>query len=92
MFRCEVSARKVLPVIRRELALLYSKQGRGTCEIAGILRTSPAAVSQYISGKRGKIKLNRRELAELKKVAEGGAIDQDDICRLCKTITGRLSV
>jgi predicted transcriptional regulator len=92
MFRCEVSARKVLPVIRCEMAKMLKKQGKKTCEIAKLLDTTPAAISQYLSGKRGQIDLTKSEMVAIKQVVERGDFTRETICQLCRQITGRVYV
>ena len=92
MFKCEVSARKVLPIIRKELALAMKEQGMKTGEIAKILETSPAAISQYISGKRGHLNLVKSELKKIHKMAEKSTIKHKEICELCKEVTTRIKL
>ncbi|HDR53148.1 MAG TPA: XRE family transcriptional regulator [archaeon] len=92
MFKCEVSARTVLPILRRELAVILKDRGLKTGEIAEILETTPAAVSQYISGKRGKLALSDEEFRQLKKLADKKKLAHSDICNLCRTVTKRLEL
>ncbi len=92
MFKCEVSARKVLPIIRKELAVAMKARGKKTGEIAKLLDTTPAAISQYISGKRGHFSLSKSELKKICKIADKSKIKQKEICELCKEITNRIKV
>ena len=79
-------------MLRREFAFILKKKGKKTGEIAKILETTPAAVSQYLSGKRGKNQLNSQEKDEIKKLTELDEIPQEKICELCKKITRRMNV
>ncbi len=88
MFRCEFSARFVLPRIRVALARELRARGFSVTEIAKMLETSPAAVSQYLSGKRGKdvppqFKEDVRRLAE--RLAAGEDVSKE-LCDLCNRI------
>jgi predicted transcriptional regulator len=53
MLPCKEVHWKILPAVSRELALCLEEAGVGRARIARELGTTPAAVSQYISGKRG---------------------------------------
>ncbi|WP_406660103.1 helix-turn-helix domain-containing protein [Methanolobus sp. ZRKC3] len=51
---CEIMVQKVLPAIRAEIArIIISEHGRTQQEAAEVLDLSRAAVSQYLSAKRG---------------------------------------
>ncbi len=50
---CEIVVQKVLPAIRAELARLMIEEGLPQQQVANRLGLSKAAVSQYISAKRG---------------------------------------
>jgi hypothetical protein len=50
----EIEVYYLLPAIRRELAKSLKKLGKDQKTIAEYLGVTPAAISQYISGKRGK--------------------------------------
>ncbi len=60
MLPCSEVHWKILPAVSRELALCLEKANVGRAAIASALGTTPAAVSQYISGKRGGAKINRK--------------------------------
>src|SRR5438094_10643589 len=45
----------IVPVIRARLALSLKRQGLRVTEIAAALNTTPAAVVQYLKGKRGRL-------------------------------------
>jgi predicted transcriptional regulator len=49
----EVEVFYILPAIRRELSIALKEQGKSQKEIAQLLGVTEAAVSQYISAKRG---------------------------------------
>ena len=61
---------KILPAICRELAVALEKEGVPRSRIAGALGTTGAAVSQYISGKRGGERLNAKAVAACRKLAK----------------------
>jgi predicted transcriptional regulator len=75
MLPCSEVHWKILPSVCSQLALCMEKENVGRARIAAALGTSEAAVSQYISGKRGAGKLPakaKRECALLaKKYASG---------------------
>ncbi|MBR9680761.1 MAG: hypothetical protein GOU98_02965 [Candidatus Altiarchaeota archaeon] len=95
MMKCEMSSRKVLPAIRRALVTELSKTGKKQNEIARMLHITPAAVTQYIKGKRAKVKLNEKELegvVELAKISlEAGELEEKNICKLCDEVGKRLA-
>jgi predicted transcriptional regulator len=49
---------KILPAISRELAVSMGREGLTQREIAVMLGTTSAAISQYMSGKRGSVSLS----------------------------------
>lgn len=85
---CEIITWYVLPVIRKELAVLLVKNHRmSQKEAASLLGVTDAAISQYLSKKRG----NAIFCIENKDVFEqsaqrivNGASAKDEICHLCK--------
>jgi predicted transcriptional regulator len=50
----EIEVYYLLPAIRRELAKALKKKGSDQKTVAALLGVTPAAISQYLSGKRGK--------------------------------------
>lgn len=88
---CEYIVWNGLPIIRRGLAkAMTDKYGLSQKEAAEKLGISTAAVSQYLSGKRGKRDVNNNEIInEIEISAEriityGNGIVTTEICRLCK--------
>ena len=68
---CEIIVWKLLPVLRKELAKEMKELGISQKEIAQRLGVTPAAVSQYITAKRGKdLDLNDEFKAEIKASAK----------------------
>ena len=57
MLPCKEVHWTILPSVSRELAVMLEKENVPRKRIASALGTTPAAVSQYISGKRGRKKL-----------------------------------
>src|SRR5690242_5515936 len=45
----------MIPVVRARLALSLKRQGLRVTEIATTLNTTPAAIVQYLKGKRGRL-------------------------------------
>ena len=91
---CETYVWKVLPCIRRELAVSLTKYGLSQKEIAGKIGVTRAAVSQYFSDKRGCYvsfsEVMREEIdISVKKIYEGGDVI-GEICRLCCIAKGSL--
>ena len=82
---------KILPAISRELAECLEKEKVTRTRIAEVIGTSPAAISQYISGKRGGMKLPKdaadacRTLA--KKIASGKLKDSSINTEIAKILS-----
>lgn len=85
---CEVITWYVLPVIRRELATtLVKEHGITQKKTAELLGLTDAAISQYVSKKRGKIDLGGLGKGEFETSAQrilDGKPVNEEICRLCK--------
>ena len=91
---CEIMVQKVLPAIRVEISrLLMQEHGLQQQDIAKRLGVSKAAVSQYVSSKRGAdtdFFDNAKE--EIKEFAESVALNEDtsnltaDFCNICKIL------
>ena len=88
---CEYIVWKGLPIIRKEIAkILIDKYGLNQKETAEKLGISYAAVSQYLSGKRGKIEiidaeiLNEIDISAEKILKSVNDVTVTEICRLCK--------
>ncbi len=94
MMSCEVSSRRILPAIRKELVAVLVKMGKKQNEVARMLHITPAAVTQYLKGKRAKISLTREEKSEVMKIASNGmkkgSVKEKDICHLCERMQSRL--
>jgi predicted transcriptional regulator len=87
---CEYMQWQGLPIIRKELVKsLINNYGFNQKETAEILGVTPAAVSQYLHKKRGKINIiNNEILEEINISAEriknrGPSIVISEICRIC---------
>jgi len=88
---CEYIVWNGLPIIRRGIVkVMISKHGLSQKEAAEKLGISTAAVSQYLSGKRGREDITDRDtLNEVNISAEriitfGNGVVASEICRLCK--------
>jgi len=95
MMECEVSSRKILPAIRKELVIELLNLNKKQNEIAEILNVTPAAINQYLKGKRAKIELTSDEKKIVKTLAKL-IVNKDEknekqLCSLCKKVTKRLN-
>ncbi|MCX8174609.1 MAG: hypothetical protein N3E51_00175 [Candidatus Micrarchaeota archaeon] len=77
MLPCSQVHWKILPAICRQLAISLEKEKISRKRIAALLGTTPAAISQYLSGKRGGSPLGKKArdrcAALAKKMAAGKA-------------------
>jgi predicted transcriptional regulator len=93
---CEYIVWNGLPIIRKEIAVsMINDYGLSQNESAEKLGISPAAVSQYLSGKRGKMKVVDKEVYKEINISAERIIQQEDeilvseSCRLCKIFTSK---
>ncbi len=93
---CEYMMWNGLPVIRKEIAeSMINDFGLNQKEAANKLGVTPAAVCQYLSKKRGKLKITNEEvLTEINKSAEviiqrDGEAVISETCRICKIIMAK---
>ena len=91
---CEYMVWNGLPAIRKEIAeSMINVYGLSQRETAEKLCISPAAVSQYLSGKRGKVLVIDEEVSKeinisAKRIIQLGAEALvPETCRLCKIFT-----
>ena len=90
---CEFMMWNGLPVIRREIAESMIKDyGLTQKEAAKKLGVTPAAVCQYLSKKRGKIKILDKKILEEIRISAGRIIQNEkmvvtsETCRICKIL------
>lgn len=90
---CELIFWNGLPTIRKELAeSLVHQHDFNQKETAEALGITPAAVSQYLSKKRGKVKIvNKKILKEINESAEiikenGKDSVVTETCRICRIL------
>ena len=91
---CEIMVQKVLPAIRAEIArIIISEHGRTQQEAAETLDLSRAAVSQYLSEKRGAdVDFSDETREEIRKFAAEllkGLSPRDQVrgmCGVCKYV------
>ena len=88
---CEYIVWNGLPIIRKKIAeSMINNYGLNQRETAKKLCITPAAVSQYLSKKRGKMNVNDKEMRkEINRSAEriirqGCDVIVSETCRLCK--------
>ncbi|HEC75940.1 MAG TPA: helix-turn-helix domain-containing protein [Thermoplasmatales archaeon] len=87
---CEEIVWTVLPCIRKKLAENLIGKGLKQKEVAEKLGVSTAAISQYISDKRGNTSIFDNKIEnEIKKSADsilnGGDV-VEEICRICRVV------
>ena len=89
---CEVIMWYILPGIRREITKSLLKNGLSQREVAKKLGITDAAVSQYLSEKRGRVEIkDKKILAEIKNsakriVAGDRTMMIEETCRICNLI------
>ena len=93
---CEYMMWNGLPVIRKEIAeSIINDFGLNQKETAKKLGITPAAVCQYLSKKRGKIKItDKKILKEInisaeKLIQDGGNSIISETCRICKILRSK---
>ncbi len=92
---CQEVVWDLLPAIRAALAAALVRKGHSQLEVARLLETAPAAISQYLSGKRGyRIEFDDDIRAELERaadeIASGETADVSvRLCAICRTIRER---
>ena len=93
---CEYIVWNWLPIIRKGIAVcMINDYGLSQKETAEKLGISPAAVSQYLSGKRGKLNVTDKVISkEINKSAEkiirhGDEILISETCRICKIFSSK---
>ncbi len=84
---CEQIHWTLVPAIKRELALDWIKMGIKQKDIAKMLGTTEAAVSQYAKQKRGKKEiLSAEEKTYVQGIAKKRPRCKNLICKVCKWI------
>jgi predicted transcriptional regulator len=90
---CEYMCWLGLPIIRKEIVkIMVNNYGLNQKEAAEKLGVTPAAVSQYLSKKRGKINiiddgiLTELNISAKNIITNGKVICPNEICRICKIL------
>ena len=90
---CEIIVWSVVPIIKKEFARrLILDHGLNQREVSDKLGTTEAAISRYISGKRGALEITDTEIInEIKKsvkviVKENGQTVINETCRICNLL------
>jgi len=89
---CEMVRWQIIPSIRRELAwYLVNDYSLSHVQVAKKLGLTPAAICQYLHGKRGATSFNENIKLEIAYSAaqimrEGPKATQQEICRICLLI------
>jgi len=89
---CEIVVQKVLPAIRAELARIMLADGIAQQQVANRLGLSKAAVSQYVSAKRGRelsfSPQTHEKINELAQSLAGNLTANDAVSSLCAVCKG----
>jgi len=90
---CETAVWNVLPVIRKEFAKnLIKIHGLNQRKVADVLGITEAAVSRYISGKRGYLKISDNKILKEIQKSTNRIVKRNDktvlveICRICNLL------
>jgi hypothetical protein len=93
---CEIIVWNVVPIIRKEFAKnLIKNHDLTQRKVANKLGITEAAVSRYVSGKRGLLEISDDEiLKEIKESAkriakENGPSVIEETCRICRLLKSR---
>lgn len=90
---CETVVWDVLPCLRSALARRLKQKGMRQTDVAELLGVSPAAVSQYLSKKRGcngrVEEVASQELDRSSQAILDGAPVAEELCRLCRIMQRR---
>lgn len=92
---CQEVVWDLLPAIRAALAAALVRKGHSQLEAARLIETAPAAISQYLSGKRGyRIEFDDDIKAEIERAADelasGEAADVPArLCAICRSVRER---
>ncbi len=87
---CEYIVWSVLPCIRKKLAEALHRKGLSQKKIAELLGVSNAAISQYLSNKRGKFgnfdeEIQKEIEISAEEIMKGSDV-VDEMCRICRII------
>ena len=93
---CEIIVWSIVPTIRKEFAKkLIENHDLTQRAVANKLGITEAAVSRYISGKRGALEITDDEISEEIKesakriVKENGTTVIEETCRICRILKSR---
>jgi predicted transcriptional regulator len=95
---CQEVVWDLLPAIRAALAAALVRRGHSQLQAARLLDMAPAAISQYLSGKRGyRIEFDDDIKAEIERaadeIANGNATDVPArLCAICRSLRERAAV
>jgi predicted transcriptional regulator len=92
---CQEVVWDLLPAIRASLAAALVRKGHSQLQAARLLDMAPAAISQYLSGKRGyRIEFDDDLKAEIERAADEIAAGDTEtvparLCSICRSIRER---
>ena len=86
---CQITQWYLLPAISAELVKELKKLGVKQAEIARMMGVTPAAVSQYVKGKRGNViqfdsGIKKMIITSAKKIASSGISNEDLLREICE--------
>ncbi len=95
---CEIIVNYILPSVRAQLSKELVRSGMSQRKVSNVLQVTPAAVSQYISGKRGyALEFEGEALDMIREMAER-IIEEDDIdigvrvCDVCSSVWNQATI
>lgn len=91
LFQCEERVKRVLPVIKKAIIEELHRRGYRVKDIAKMLHMTPAAVSQYLHGKRGApLPISSSSVKSITDLIISGRIKQEELCKVCDIIAKHL--
>jgi len=91
LFPCEERVKRVLPLIKKAIIEELHRRGYRVKDIARMLHMTPAAVSQYLHGKRGgSLPITPSSVKSIADLIISGRIRQEEICKVCDAVAERL--
>jgi len=93
---CEIIVWDVVPVIKKEFAKnLVENHDLTQRQVADKLGTTEAAISRYVSGKRGLLEITDNDILKeinesVERIAkENGTVVIEETCRICRLLKSR---
>lgn len=88
VFHCTYASRYVLPSVTRAIVVELRRRGYSVSQISRMLGVTPAAVSQYLRGKRGKaLSVEGTKIRAIVDSLVRGEDVSGAICALCREVS-----